>query len=356
MFVAETKSLIMPSSSSKQNSVPKEERRMEKYSMQVIPLLMNTIGFISTGILFMILESGVFLPHRNGFFCSDRSISYPVEEETLSTGMLILINVLVAITVIVMVEQVVSIEKPSLSMYTKKEPHWLTKLCEANHLLPIRATKVTFVLIWYVFANTILTDVIKLTVGRLRPNFLAVCNPNVTCSTGRNEEEYHLNYVCQNVTTKEENHARLSFPSGHASMSATIMGFIIVYVQTRFKAPDKFVLLKPIIHLSLLVLSVWISMTRVSDYQHHMTDVLFGFCQGTLIGVLGGIQSTKGAEMLLYSQLNMCETQALINKTNADQTSYNSSNLNITATNLQKTFLDDNKIKRDVEEASDDPK
>ena len=84
-------------------------------------------------------------------------------------------------------------------------------------------------------------------------------------------------------------------------------------------------------------------------------DVLFGFFQGTLIGVLGGIQSTKGAEMLLYSPLNICETQALINKTNCEQTSYNSSNLNITATNLQKTFLDDNKIKRDVEEASDDP-
>merc|ERR1712165_439829 len=111
-------------------------------------------------------------------------------------------------------------------MGTTKDENWLHRLCKANHLWPIRAIKIILILSWYIMSNTIITDTIKVTVGRLRPHFLSVCNPNVTCSSY--DATYHTDYVCQNVTAKDENDARLSFPSGHASMSACVMGFIMV--------------------------------------------------------------------------------------------------------------------------------
>ena len=41
-----------------------------------------------------------------------------------------------------------------------------------------------------------LTDIAKSTVGRLRPHFLDLCNPNVSC-TSENAHVYIENYVCQ---------------------------------------------------------------------------------------------------------------------------------------------------------------
>ena len=340
--------MIMSNTSSRRDSVLSSEHldKMNQYSNRLIPLLMNTIGFMCTALLFIILESGILLAHKNGFYCNDKSISYPFKEETVSSGMMILINVLVSICVVTIVEQVVTFENRSLRVYTKSEQHWLSKLCEANHLWPIRATKLILILAWYIMANVILTDVIKLTVGRLRPHFLAICNPNVTCSNGNTE--YHLDYVCQDGTMGDENDARLSFPSGHASMSATVMGFIIVYVQVRCITPARFILLKPIIYLTMLVLALWISMTRVSDYHHHLDDVLFGFFLGSVIGVLGGIHATKGTEILTMEKGSLGEAHALIDKTN-EQFSYDSKSLNIKRGHQHESLPEDKENIRDLE-------
>jgi phosphatidate phosphatase len=333
---------------SRRDSVVSSENleNMDQYSSKLIPLLMNTIGFMCTAILFIILESGIVISHKNGFYCNDESISYPFKEETISSGMMILVNVLVSICVVTIVEQVVTFENRALRMYSKSEQHWLPRLCEANHLWPIRATKLILILAWYIMANVILTDVIKLTVGRLRPHFLAVCNPNVTCSI--EDTEYHLDYVCQDGTIKDENRARLSFPSGHASMSATVMGFIMVYVQVRCITPARFVLLKPIINLTMLILALWISMTRVSDYHHHLNDVLFGFVLGAIVGVLGGIHATKGTEILFLEKEDLGEAHALIDKS-SDPSSYDSKSLNIKRGNQQERLSGDKGNIRDLE-------
>ena len=47
-----------------------------------------------------------------------------------------------------------------------------------------------------------------------------------------------------------------------------------------------------IICLFLFSLAMWISMTRVSDYHHHLIDVLSGIVLGGSIGFVGGVHST----------------------------------------------------------------
>ena len=336
---------------SRRDSVACKNRKMNQYSTPLIPFLLNTVVFLCSLALFIILESGIIPPNRNGFFCSDNSISYPLKDSTISTGMLIMINVVVSITVIVIVEQVITFENnQSETINSKKEQTWLAWILEANHLWPIRVTKVALLLTWYIMANTSVTDVIKLTVGRLRPHFMSVCNPNVNCSNG-DRNYYHLEYVCENITLKEETDTRLSFPSGHASMSATVMGFVIVYVQIRCNPPERFILLKPIIYLAMVILAVWISMTRVSDFQHHLDDVIFGFLQGTLIGILGGIHATKGTATLFEPGETLQESHALIDR-NTGTNSYDSNSSNVNSNHQNEVLSGDKESFRNLEDNS----
>jgi phosphatidate phosphatase len=48
-----------------------------------------------------------------------------------------------------------------------------------------------------VVATSVLTDVMKVSIGGLRPNFIAICQPNVTCATPEEFGVYHTDYVCQ---------------------------------------------------------------------------------------------------------------------------------------------------------------
>lgn len=42
------------------------------------------------------------------------------------------------------------------------------------------------------------TDVMKYTIGRLRPHFYTVCLPNVNCSHPAEMYKYHINFQCTN--------------------------------------------------------------------------------------------------------------------------------------------------------------
>ncbi|GAA6066805.1 phospholipid phosphatase 3 isoform X2, partial [Tachysurus ichikawai] len=67
------------------------------------------------------------------------------------------------------------------------------------------------------------TDIVKVSVGRMRPHFLQVCNPDysqINCSDG-----YITNYKCLGDPSKVQE-ARKSFFSGHASFSLYTMLYL----------------------------------------------------------------------------------------------------------------------------------
>ncbi|XP_023500004.2 phospholipid phosphatase 2 isoform X2 [Equus przewalskii] len=127
-----------------------------------------------------------------------------------------------------------------------------------------------------------LTDLAKYMIGRLRPNFLAVCDPDwsrVNCSVYVQVEK-----VCRgshaNVTE-----ARLSFYSGHSSFGMYCMMFLALYVQARlcWKWAR---LLRPTVQFFLVAFALYVGYTRVSDHKHHWSDVLVGLLQGALVAGL----------------------------------------------------------------------
>ena len=78
---------------------------------------------------------------------------------------------------------------------------------------------------------------------------------------------------------------RLSFVSGHASLSAYSMWFCVVFLQQRMDTRN-FRLVKPLIQVCCALFAVFTSLTRVSDYKHHPEDVVFGALLGLVISSL----------------------------------------------------------------------
>ncbi|XP_003461834.2 phospholipid phosphatase 2 isoform X2 [Cavia porcellus] len=123
-----------------------------------------------------------------------------------------------------------------------------------------------------------LTDLAKYMVGRLRPSFLAVCDPDwsrVNCSG------YVQVDVCRGALANVTE-ARLSFYSGHSSFGMYCMVFLALYVQARLRWKWAR-LLRPTVQFFLVSFAFYVGYTRVADYRHHWSDVLVGLLQGALV-------------------------------------------------------------------------
>jgi len=145
--------------------------------------------------------------------------------------------------------------------------------------------------------NKIVTNILKTQVGRLRPDFLARCQPIVTNSTVSfvsNSLVFYDERVCTGIPSVI-NEGRVSFPSGHSSTAFAGLGFLALTLIT---------LLSPNINLSrayqisignsariitsaLLFLGAsYIAVSRVQQNVHNPTDVIAGSLLGFSIALL----------------------------------------------------------------------
>lgn len=127
-------------------------------------------------------------------------------------------------------------------------------------------------------------DIIKCFTGRIRPNFLAMCNP-------REFEE-----VCASSPTdfvpvahcmagwKNARNSKLSFPSGHAAASVFCTLFLIFYLRGLQKRLPylRLQIMFYIVSLFFVVFTAFCCMSRVTDCWHFVSDVFGGIVYGTL--------------------------------------------------------------------------
>lgn len=86
-------------------------------------------------------------------------------------------------------------------------------------------------LLWFLFGaacSQLTTDVGKYTIGRLRPHFLQICKPNIVCDL--NNIAYIEDFKCTGDKEEKFTDSRLSFPSGHSSLSFYCMIYLAVSV------------------------------------------------------------------------------------------------------------------------------
>ncbi|MFH2009204.1 MAG: phosphatase PAP2 family protein [bacterium] len=118
-----------------------------------------------------------------------------------------------------------------------------------------------------------ITAVLKINVGRLRPDFLERCQPNASLE-------------CQGDPA-EVREGRKSFPSGHSSISFAGGVFLSLYLWGKLSplsGPGAFwkipVILAPIMGAAVIAGS------RVTDNRHHWEDVFVGALLGGSVSVL----------------------------------------------------------------------
>jgi len=119
-------------------------------------------------------------------------------------------------------------------------------------------------------SSSALVAFIRVVVGSLRPDFLAICMADTSGNCTGDE-----------ATVLD---ARLSFPSLHSSMCASGLGFLSLCIAGKLKpyhGGEGYYWKMPLI-LAPSILALFVGLTRVVDNKHHPVDVFFGFLIGTL--------------------------------------------------------------------------
>ncbi|XP_032754769.1 phospholipid phosphatase 1 isoform X1 [Rattus rattus] len=233
-------------------------------------VVLDVICVLLASMPMAVVNLGQIYPFQRGFFCSDNSVKYPYHDSTVTTSVLV----------------VVGLGIPILSMITGETLSVYFNVLHSNSFVSnhyiATVYKAVGAFLFGASASQSLTDIAKYSIGRLRPHFLAVCNPDwskINCSDG-----YIENFVCQGNEQKVRE-GRLSFYSGHSSFSMYCMLFVALYLQARMKG-DWARLLRPMLQFGLVALSIYVGLSRVSDYKHHWSDVLIGLIQGAVVAIL----------------------------------------------------------------------
>ncbi|XP_034956473.1 phospholipid phosphatase 1 isoform X2 [Zootoca vivipara] len=230
---------------------------------------LDVVCLILVGLPFAILTARN-TPFKRGVFCNDESIQYPYKEDTISYELLA--------GIIVPLDVIVIIVGEALSVYYNRLHS--NSFVRNNYIAALYKALGTF--IFGAAISQSLTDIAKYSIGRLRPHFLDICVPDwprINCSAG-----YIENFKCLGNKAKI-NEARLSFYSGHSSFSMYCMLFLALYLQARMKG-DWARLVRPTAQFGLIAASIYVGLSRVSDYKHHWSDVLTGLIQGALVAIL----------------------------------------------------------------------
>lgn len=230
---------------------------------------LDVICLCVASIPFFACELKAVTPHQRGFFCGDASITYPyVEREAIPDGLLIAGGIAITGLAIALGEC------------------YRVRFCGVRSRAFVRNGYVSCLykeLGSFLFGCCVgqsLTNMAKLSVGRLRPNFLSVCNITyaaIGCAPGSYVPHAH----CRQSNLKMVEEARKSFFSGHASFAMYTMLYLAFYLQARLSWRGAR-LLRPLLQFLLVMIAIYTGLSRISDYRHHPTDVLTGFVQGGL--------------------------------------------------------------------------
>lgn len=227
---------------------------------------LDLVCLVVASIPFFACELGAVKPYKRGFFCGDSTITYPhVDKEAISDSVLITGGIIITGLTIALGE-----------CYCVRFLRVRSRAFVRNHYIS-RLYKELGSFLFGCCIGQSLTNMAKLSVGRLRPNFLMLCNvtyASLNCTAG----EYIDNVTCRS-NQKDEEEGRKSFFSGHASFAMYTMLYLAFYLQARFSWRGAR-LLRPLLQFLLLMLAVYTGLSRISDYRHHPTDVLTGFLQG----------------------------------------------------------------------------
>jgi len=274
---------------------------LSKAFLEIFGLLL-----LVTPMAYIYVFSSNYDPYHRGFFCDDQNLKHPYLPQTVPIVQCVLIWAAVSTFFIVTVE----------TLRSWAEAQAGTRRCKPfpNNRTPWIACELYRHFGYFTLGaltTLLFTELSKYSIGRLRPHFLTLCKPNLSpelCEdpvgsgyqrfVTESEDEICQGLINGDVTKKQLHEARLSFLSGHSSFSFYCGMFLIVYLQARLSNFPRhqstwvsiiyrtLKVLRPFIQFAMIILSFWISLTRISDYFHHPMDVLTGAVVGMCFAII----------------------------------------------------------------------
>lgn len=198
-------------------------------------------------------------PFQRQFYINDLTIAHPcAKHERVDNKMLLLFSLIVpALTIIV------------VAVLLGDKRHRF-------HLLYI--SLLGLFLSWSL--NVLFTNYIKNWIGRLRPDFLARCEPKEGLPRDTLLEAVD---ACTTQDTKRLLDGFRTTPSGHSSESFAGLGYLYIWLcgQLITEHPQTGLWRKIVAFLPLLG-AMLIALSRTQDYRHHFIDVMLGSGLGYL--------------------------------------------------------------------------
>ncbi|XP_028788414.1 lipid phosphate phosphatase 2-like [Neltuma alba] len=125
----------------------------------------------------------------------------------------------------------------------------------------------------------VITDLVKVAVGRPRPSFFWRCFPD-----GKAVFDAITNDVVCHGDEKIIKEGYKSFPSGHTSWAFAGLGFFAWYLSGKVRVLDRRGHIGKLCLLLLpLLLAAFVGVSRVDDYRHHWQDVFAGGLLGIIV-------------------------------------------------------------------------
>jgi len=124
----------------------------------------------------------------------------------------------------------------------------------------------------------------KIMIGGLRPNFLAVCKPDLTKAEGQGFYGIYYDHTVCTGDKAAVYDALESFPSGHSTAAFAGNVFIALFLNAKLKlwGADYTPVWKLIAVFVWILTATLLSLCRLVDYTHHWYDIVAGAVIGTM--------------------------------------------------------------------------
>ncbi|KAJ3042051.1 hypothetical protein HDV00_008344 [Rhizophlyctis rosea] len=225
-------------------------------------------------------------PYERVAFGSDSGIAYPLINQTVPTWLLGVITVPIPVIVILLV-----------SCFLGRLP----RNYDIQTSLLGLATSLTFTLLF--------TQIIKVSVGGLRPDFLARCDPIYDPT----DKILYRVVECRG-DPGDIKEGRKSFFSGHSSFSHASLVYLSLYLSRHLNFAKPPIALKYILCLIPIIVATLIAISRVDNYWHRWPDVVVGGIVGYIVAIVSykyhNVPSHPGA---------MGETDSLVGSDEEEQ-------------------------------------
>ncbi|CAF1247469.1 unnamed protein product [Rotaria magnacalcarata] len=269
--------------------------RSRQKILQPISLLKLVFDGLSLAIVLLtwLLLKYLVKPVRRAFLCSDLSLYHAEpQKKVFPTWLLVLCAIGIPLVIILLSE---CVRWYYLFRQKSAKVAYELQIRSKIYRIPEWVGNLYIIIGVFIFANCVtafLTNIGKVTVGRLRPHFIPSCFHKYSyhdfCN---NSNEWIINYECLGESSdiiKQKDGAydiRQSFPSGHASIAFCGLIFLALYIHKVWNYRN-FGQFPYVMETFCFALAAYIGITRITDNRHHPTDVLAGAILGTFVAII----------------------------------------------------------------------